>query len=78
VIVILLFGETEVDNLLVLSQVVLSVQLGFAVIPLIHFVSDKGRWANSPSGLLKASWPGCAALLVYLNMKLVIEEAALS
>src|SRR6195952_2157557 len=38
---ILYFGEERVDRLLILSQVVLSVQLGFAVIPLIHFVSDK-------------------------------------
>jgi manganese transport protein len=77
VIVILLFGENEVDNLLVLSQVVLSVQLGYAVIPLIHFVSDKrtmGLFTVRPFIRLLA-WL-VAALLVYLNMKLVIEEAA--
>jgi manganese transport protein len=77
VIVILLFGENEVDNLLVLSQVVLSVQLGYAVIPLIHFVSDKqtmGLFTVKPFIRLLA-WL-VAALLIYLNMKLVIEEAA--
>src|SRR6201992_34104 len=77
VAVILLFGESQVDNLLVLSQVVLSVQLGFAVIPLIHFVSDKttmGDFHITP--LIKTlSW-ACAALLVWLNAKLVVEEAA--
>lgn len=42
-IVIIIYGEDEVDALLVLSQVVLSLQLGFAIIPLIHFVSDKNN-----------------------------------
>jgi manganese transport protein len=77
IFVILLMGESQVDSLLVLSQVVLSVQLGFAVIPLIHFVSDKatmGQFAIRPIIRLLA-W-GCAALLVWLNLKLVVEEAA--
>src|SRR5688572_22302876 len=39
IIVISIFGDDEVDRLLVFSQVVLSMQLGFAIIPLIHFVS---------------------------------------
>src|SRR5450631_207054 len=43
VMVIGFTGESRVDQLLVLSQVVLSLQLGFAVIPLIHFVSDKKK-----------------------------------
>jgi len=42
-IVILLYGEEETGALLVLSQVVLSLQLGFAIIPLIHFTSDKKK-----------------------------------
>lgn len=78
VAVIILFGEDEVDNLLVLSQVVLSVQLGFAVIPLIHFVSDKttmGEFRITP--LIKTLAWACAALLVWLNAKLVIEEASI-
>lgn len=76
-IVIVLFGESQVDNLLVLSQVVLSVQLGFAIIPLIHFVSDKatmGEFTITP--LIKTLAWACAALLVWLNTKLVVEEAA--
>lgn len=47
VIVILINGENNIDSLLILSQVILSLQLGFAVIPLIHFVSDKKQWAAS-------------------------------
>jgi manganese transport protein len=77
VIVILVAGEKEVDSLLVLSQVILSVQLGFAVIPLIHFVSDKktmGDFTVSPF-IRFLAWL-VAALLVYLNVKLVVEEAA--
>ena len=77
VIVILLMGEKEVDDLLILSQVILSIQLGFAVIPLIHFVSDKatmGRFSISPT-IKVLAWL-VATLLVYLNTKLVIEEAS--
>jgi manganese transport protein len=77
VAVILIAGEEKVDSLLVFSQVILSVQLGFAVIPLIHFVSDKVKMgAFSISPFIKVlSW-GVASLLVYLNIKLILEEAA--
>ena len=50
-IVILINGEKNIDSLLILSQVILSLQLGFAVIPLILFVSDKktmGPFAINP------------------------------
>jgi manganese transport protein len=77
IIVILFFGESQADNLLVLSQVILSVQLGFAVVPLIHFVSDRatmGQFAIRPLIRL-LSWAS-AFVLVWLNLKLVVEEAA--
>jgi manganese transport protein len=51
VIVILINGEDNIDSLLILSQVILSLQLGFAIIPLIHVVSDKktmGTFAIKP------------------------------
>ncbi|HLX66952.1 MAG TPA: Nramp family divalent metal transporter [Puia sp.] len=75
VLVILIAGESEADNLLVLSQVVLSVQLGFAIIPLIHFVSDRRTMGHFTASLpiRFLSWL-VAALLVYLNGKLVLEE----
>lgn len=41
VVTLLIFGEEKMEGLLILSQVVLCLQLGFAVIPLIHFVSNK-------------------------------------
>lgn len=77
VAVILLMGEGAVDSMLVFSQVILSVQLGFAIIPLIHFVSDKstmGPFVINPY-IRMLAW-AVAALLVYLNIKLVVEEAS--
>ncbi len=76
ILVIAIAGENEVDSLLVFSQVILSLQLGFAVIPLIHFVSDKktmGPFAIKPLIQLLA-W-AVAFVLVYLNVKMVTEES---
>ncbi len=75
VIVILIFGEKNIDKLLIFSQVILSLQLGFAIIPLIHFVSDKetmGDFAIKP--IIKiAAWL-ITAILVYLNLRMVTAE----
>ncbi len=76
VIVILVNGETDIDNLLVLSQVVLSLQLGFAIIPLIHFTANRktmGKFAIRPfvTGLACV----VTAVLVYLNIQMVVEQA---
>lgn len=68
------FGEGSTGDLLILSQVILSLQLGFAIIPLIHFVSDKkvmGLFAASFRIKLLA-WIS-ALIIVGLNVKLVIE-----
>ena len=76
IIVIAMFGEDKVDSLLIFSQVVLSLQLGFAVIPLIHFVSDKktmGSFAIKPIVQFLA-WV-VASVLVYLNLKMLMGEA---
>ncbi|MEO8569478.1 MAG: Nramp family divalent metal transporter [Ginsengibacter sp.] len=77
IIVIGVFGESEIDSMLIFSQVILSLQLGFAVIPLIHFVSDKktmGSFAIKPV-IQFFAWL-IASILVYLNVKLVINEAS--
>lgn len=77
VLVILIMGEDQVDKLLVLSQVVLSLQLGFAIIPLIHFVSDKtimGEFAIKWH--VKALAWLIAAVLIYLNVRMVSNEMA--
>jgi manganese transport protein len=74
-IVIIIYGEEEVDALLVMSQVILSLQLGFAIIPLIHFVSDKktmGKFAIKPLTKI-AAWV-IAAVLVYLNLRMLANE----
>ncbi|MGV9011388.1 MAG: Nramp family divalent metal transporter [Flavobacteriales bacterium] len=72
---IILFGENSLGRLLVLSQVVLSLQLGFAVIPLIHFTSDKvsmGKLVIKPWVQLLA-W-ATALIIVLLNAQLVLQE----
>lgn len=74
-IVIIIYGEKNVDALLILSQVILSLQLGFAIIPLIHFVSDKktmGKFAIKPITKI-AAWL-IAAVLVSLNLKMLVNE----
>ena len=76
VIVIWIYGDQEVNKLLIFSQVVLSMQLGFAIIPLIHFCSDKktmGEYAIKPLVQIIA-WV-IAAILVYLNVRLLAGEA---
>ena len=75
VIVILIYGESEVNSLLIFSQVILSLQLGFAIIPLIHFVSDKktmGIFTIKPS-IKIAAWL-ITLILISLNMNLVWVE----
>jgi manganese transport protein len=65
VIVIGLYGEGKVTSLLILSQVVLSFQLPFAVIPLVQFTSDRvkmGAFANSRFTTVLA-WAVAAAIL---------------
>ena len=76
VIVIIINGENNIDSLLVLSQVILSMQLGFAIIPLIHFVSDKqtmGAFVIKPWVQVLA-WL-VTAVLVYLNLRMLFGQA---
>ena len=76
-IVIFVYGEKNVDALLILSQVILSLQLGFAIIPLIHFVSDKKTmgifviksWVKVLAWLI-------ATVLVFLNIKMLLNEVS--
>ncbi|MEO8253392.1 MAG: Nramp family divalent metal transporter [Flavobacterium sp.] len=75
VIVIYIFGEGVTGKLLILSQVILSLQLGFAIIPLIHFVSDKSKMNgfHISKTTQVASWL-VALIIVSLNVKLVYNE----
>ncbi|MBP6303662.1 MAG: Nramp family divalent metal transporter, partial [Bacteroidia bacterium] len=77
VFTIMYFGENELGELLVLSQVVLSLQLGFAIIPLIHFVSDKVQMKEFViSNKVKFSAWLIAVIIVSLNIHLVIDETS--
>ena len=70
---ILLGGDNATYQLLLLSQVILSLQLPFAVIPLIHFTSDPermGGFTNRPWVKVLA-WTA-AAIIVGLNLRLAI------
>ena len=72
---ILYFGEGALGGLLVLSQVVLSLQLGFAVIPLIHFNSDKTLMKEYAikTWVKVLAWLS-AFIIIGLNVNLVFQE----
>jgi manganese transport protein len=74
VVVTLFYGDSGTAKLLILSQVILSLQLPFAVIPLVLFTADRRklgaltapRWLTAVAALV-------AAIIVVLNIKLVID-----
>lgn len=74
-IAILLFGDAATGKLLIFSQVILSLQLGFAIIPLIHFVSDKTKMGDFviPAWQKIISWLA-AITIISLNINLVYNE----
>jgi manganese transport protein len=74
VIVAALYGESGTARLLVLSQVILSLQLPFAIVPLVRFTSDKakmGVFANA-AWLQAVAW-GIAAVIIGLNAFLLFS-----
>jgi manganese transport protein len=75
IIVIAYFGDKEVDAMLIFSQVILSMQLAFAIIPLIHFVSDKVRMGEFAIGLKvkTLSWL-VASIVIALNLWQLFES----
>ncbi len=75
VVSILVFGDGSLSALLVLSQVVLSLQLGFAIVPLIHFCSDRTQMKEFTIrlGTRALAWI-VAGTIIVLNAKLVVEE----
>jgi manganese transport protein len=73
-VVTALMGERGTADLLVLSQVVLSMQLPFAVVPLVRFVSDRrlmGSFAISRA-VAALAWL-TTAIIVALNLKLLFD-----
>ena len=75
-LVIIIYGDQQVDSLLILSQVILSLQLGFAIIPLIHFVSDKSKMGSfvikPPTKII--AWL-IATVLIWLNIQMLFSQS---
>jgi manganese transport protein len=70
-------GPKSTLGLLLLSQCVLSMQLPFAIIPLIHFTSDRGRMGPFANRMwVKALAWVVAAVIVALNLRLAVETIA--
>jgi manganese transport protein len=69
VFTIYFYGETGMFKLLILSQVMLSMQLPFAVIPLVHFTGDRRRMGQFASNrwLQGSAWI-LASLVIVLNV----------
>ncbi len=69
-----IWGDGKIGELLVFSQVILSMQLSFAVIPLVWFTSDKakmGKFVN-PVWLTSLSWI-ISAVILSLNVYLLLQ-----
>jgi manganese transport protein len=74
VIVTALYGASGTTKLLVLSQVILSMQLSFAVIPLVLFTSSRmkmGEFVN-PLWITVLAWT-TAGIIVSLNVKYLLD-----
>jgi manganese transport protein len=74
IVVTAIYGERGTADLLVFSQVVLSMQLPFAVIPLVRFVSDRrkmGKFAI-PTSVAAIAWI-VAGVIMILNVKLLVD-----
>lgn len=79
VIVTAIYGEHGTASLLVLSQVVLSLQLPFAVVPLVAFTSNRrkmGEFVN-PRWIKALAW-ATAALIISLNLKFLSDYFGLT
>lgn len=71
---IILYGDRSIGELLILSQVVLSLQLGFAVIPLVIFTSDRRKMGEFVNSLWVKILAWAAALLIVgLNLKFLFD-----
>ncbi len=75
VIVVVLYGEKGTTNLLVFSQVVLSLQLSFAVVPLILFTSDRKKMGSfvNPPWIKLLAWL-TAGIIIMLNIKYLFDQ----
>jgi manganese transport protein len=75
-IVTIWYGESGTAHLLVLTQVVLSLQLSFAVFPLVMFTADRTKMGALVSPLWLTAFAGLIAVIIAaLNMKLLYDFA---
>ncbi len=73
-IVTLLYGEKGTTSLLILSQVILSMQLGFAVVPLIQFTNDKAKMGIFVNKMwLKITSYAISAIIISFNAYLLFQ-----
>ena len=74
VCVIGIFGENRTTDLLVASQVALSMQLGFAVWPLMRFTGERAKMGVfvNPLWIKILGW-ACASIIILLNFKLILD-----
>jgi manganese transport protein len=74
VLVIGIFGEQETTQLLIASQVVLSMQLGFAIWPLMRFTGEKKKMGEFANGFWIKLFGWTATLIIIaLNVKLLFD-----
>jgi manganese transport protein len=73
-VVISIYGEKATGDLLILSQVILSMQLGFAIIPLIHLTSDRSKMGEFTNKLWVTilAWI-IAVIIIGLNVRLIYQ-----
>jgi manganese transport protein len=69
------YGESKTGDLLVASQVVLSMQLGFAVWPLMRFTGERAKMGEfvNPVWIKALGWT-CAVLIIGLNVKFLGDK----
>ena len=74
--VTLIYGEGQTGKLLILSQVILSFQLPFAVVPLVMFTASKKKMGALVAPLWLSIFAGViAAIIIALNVKLLVDTA---
>jgi manganese transport protein len=73
--VTIFYGEQETGKLLILTQVILSLQLPFAVVPLVQFTADRAKMGDlrTPAWLIGFA-ALIAAAIIALNVKLLFDQ----
>ena len=75
IICVILYGESGTTKLLILSQVILSLQLSFAVFPLVQFTSQKSKMGKFANSLWLKSLAWVVALFIgFLNIWLLVQS----